>query len=100
MFMPELVSGVHDCGALRDAGVVDENIYVANSLKHQRDTFRIGDVADERDRAVADLISDLFDLFCCPRGDGDTHALACEGEGDRATNASAAASDQGCFSHG
>jgi hypothetical protein len=43
---------------------------------------------------------DLLDLFGSARGDGDTDALARKGARDRATNASAAASDQSCFNHG
>src|SRR4051812_976472 len=99
MFMPELVSGVDDGGALRHPGVVDENIYVANSLKHPRDTLRVGYVAYQRDCFVTDLTCDLFDLFGSPRGNGDTDTFACEGECDRATNPAAAACNQSCFSH-
>jgi hypothetical protein len=43
---------------------------------------------------------DLFDLFGSSRRDGDTNTLTGEGEGDRATNSSAAARNQSCFSHG
>ena len=96
--MPELVGGVDDCGALGDARVVDENIRVAKTFaqiaEHACDAFRIGDVTDERDRIVADFPRDLFDLFGSSRGNGDADSLACEGEGDSATDASAAASDQ------
>jgi hypothetical protein len=60
----------------------------------------IGDVADKRDRSVANFVRDLFNLFRSARSDGDTDALARKGARDRATNASAAASYQGCFNHG
>ena len=78
--MPELVSCVDDRRALGDAGVVDENVRVAKTLahlaEHARDTLGIGDVADERDRFVADLTSDLFDLFGSPCSDGNARAKA------------------------
>src|ERR1044072_7698705 len=98
MSMPELVSCVDDRGTLRHPGVVDENIYVAHLVEHARDGLRISDVADQRARVVTDLTGDLFDWFGSPRCHSDAHALACEGQCDCATNASAAASDQSCFS--
>ena len=98
--MPELVSSVDDCRTLRDTGVVHENIDVANPLKHQRDTLRISNIADDCDRFVANLLSDLFDLLRSSRSDGDTNPFTSEGEGNRATDASAAASNQSCFNHG
>ena len=61
--------------------------------------FRISDVADNRDRSVTDLMSDLLDLFGSPRGNRDADTLACEGECDCASDAPAAASNQSCFSH-
>ena len=102
--MPELVSGVGDRSAFCDAGVVHENVSVAETLaqiaEHAGDAFRIGDVANERDSVVADFIRDLLYLFGSSRSDGDTDARACKGQGDCATNTTAAASNQSCFSHG
>ena len=93
--MPEFVSSVDECGTFRDTGVVDENIRVAETLahlaEHPRDAFRIGDIAHEGNRAVADLTSDLFDLFGRARRDCDTHTLACKRERYCASYASAAA---------
>ena len=101
--MPELVGGVDDCSALGDARVVDENVRVAKTFaqiaEHACDAFRIGDVADERDRAVTDLVSNLFYLFGSSRCDRDVDASTRKGKGNRAANASAAAGDQSCFSH-
>ena len=62
--------------------------------------MRISDVADERDRSVANLMRDLFDLFGSSRGYGDTEAFACKSESDCATNTSAAASYQCSFDFG
>ena len=104
MAVPELVRGGDECCALSDAGVVDEDIGVAELFahigEHARDAFRIGNIADESDGSIANLMSDLFDLFGSPRRDCDTHTLSGESERYRATYASAAASYQCCFNHG
>src|ERR1044072_2948480 len=98
MAMPELVAGVYERGAFRDAGVVDENVGVAELFtqfsEHARDAFRIRDIADEADGSIANLMSDLFDLFGSPRRDCDARALACESECDGAADTSTAASYQ------
>ena len=65
--------------------------------EHARDAFRIGDVANECDRVVADLVRDLFDLFGSSRGNSDARALACECECDRATDTTTTAGDECCF---
>jgi hypothetical protein len=104
MAVPEFVGGVDECRALRDTGVVHENVGIAESLahvsKHARDAFRIGNIADKRDCSVANFMSDLFDLFSRARRDCDTHTFARKSERDYAAYASAAAGYQCCFNHG
>jgi hypothetical protein len=101
MAMPKLVSRVHQCRTLRDAGVVDEDIRVAESFtqvaEHAFDTFRIGDVTNERDRIITNLTSDLFNLFGSSSCNRDARAVTSERQGDGATNPSPTASYECCF---
>src|SRR5215208_846201 len=86
MTMPEFVGRCDDGGALRDTSVVDENVSLAKSFahirKHARHAFRIGDIADQANRARANLLRDFFNLFRRTRGDSDARALTCKGESD------------------
>src|ERR1051326_7803540 len=98
MTMPELVCRVGDCSALSDAGVIDENVGFAKTLsqiaEHACDAFGVGNVADERDGVVADLIRDLLHLFGGSRMRSATTSFACKGKRDGASDAAAAAGDQ------
>src|SRR5215210_9424921 len=93
MTMPEFVGRCDDCGALRNTRVVDENVSIAKSFahisKHARHAFRIGHIADQANRAGANLLRNFFNLFRRTRGDSNARALMCEGESDGASNAPA-----------
>src|ERR1041384_2836039 len=100
--MPVFVGRVDERGALRNAGVVDENISVTKTFmqlsEHALDALRIRNVTGERDGAVANLVCDLLDLFNRSGGDCDACSFTCERECDRAPDASTAAGYECCFS--
>src|SRR5688572_12148339 len=102
MAMPMFVSGVDERCALRNAGVVDEDIGMAKTFSqfvvHALDALRIGNITGDRDGTVADLSCDLLDLFNCSGDDCDACSFACERDRDRASDASTAARYQCRFS--
>ena len=93
--MPEFVAGVNDCRTLGDAGVVDENIRVAELFaqlgKHTRNALRIRNVTDEGNGVAANLTGNLLHLFGGPGSHGYAGAFIRECAGNRAANAAAAA---------